>query len=315
VKDFFNLNKRQERGIFVLSLIIMIMIIANHFAPEFASGLPAHITESSELLQQVKWQHIEKESIDPKVCFEIRKKESQKFKKSPVHLKIFNPNNISFDEMIDMGFGKFLASNIVKYRDKGGRFKAGKDLARIYGMEEAFYKRLLPYIYIPSNEKSYLNSSVKDQLSRIQPATLVDDDLSKPRKKVFLGINTADSVQLLQVKGIGPYYAGAIIRYRNRLGGFVDKKQLLELYNVDSTKYNMWKDQLFLDTVKIRKIHINTADFRTILKHPYLDYEATKYIVNKRGHLGQFAALYELKDQEKFPDVLYNKLLPYLSLD
>jgi DNA uptake protein ComE-like DNA-binding protein len=310
VKEFFNINKRQERGIFVLSLIIMIMIIIDYFAPDLAPDLPAHITDNAKYLNQVKLLKVEEEPTDPKVCFEIRQKEKGNRAVENLHLKVFDPNVISEKEMLAMGFTKFLAANIRKYREKGGRFKKKKDLAKIYGMEDAFYSQLISYIDI-SVVKEVTAAADETFIEKVQDWEVKE----KPHKKVHLGINSADSVQLLEVEGIGPYYAGAIIRYRNRLGGFVNKLQLLELYNVDSVKYHRWEDQLYLDTLKIRKLPINTADFKTILRHPYIDYETTKYIVNKRAHLVKFAALSELKDPRKLPNILYQKLLPYLSLE
>jgi len=132
---------------------------------------------------------------------------------------------------------------------------------------------------------------------------------------IILGINSADSAQLIEVSGIGPFYAGAIVNYRNSLGGYRNMSQLMELYKMDSAKLEKMLPQLYLDSMVISKISINKVEFKDLLKHPYIDYETTKYILNKRQKLGKFAALYELKDPVNMPDSLYQKILPYIKLE
>lgn len=100
-------------------------------------------------------------------------------------------------------------------------------------------------------------------------------------------LNGADSVTLVKIPGIGPYYASRIIRYRQRLGGFQSVKQLKELrmtyFNVDSCAY------LFcVNPALIRQIDLDTMSFKAILRHPYLEYEDVQMMFNakrKYGHL------------------------------
>lgn len=106
--------------------------------------------------------------------------------------------------------------------------------------------------------------------------------ISKP-----LELNTADSVTLFKIRGIGPYYASKIIRYRQRLGGFYSVKQLKELkmtyFNVDSC------EQVFtVNPDFIIKCDMDTMTFKAILHHPYLEYEDVQMIFNAKrqyGHL------------------------------
>ena len=84
---------------------------------------------------------------------------------------------------------------------------------------------------------------------------------------------------------------------------------------MDSLKFNIISRELYLDSLPLKKIAINTADFKTILSHPYINYETTKYLVNKRKRLGKYAALYQLKDDKYISTTEWNKILPYIHLD
>jgi DNA uptake protein ComE-like DNA-binding protein len=106
------------------------------------------------------------------------------------------------------------------------------------------------------------------------------------RPPVMIEINTADSAQLVRLYGIGPSFAARILKYRGMLGGFFSCEQLLEVYGMDSTRYNGLKSNIRVDASSIQKIAVNEADFRTLLRHPYLDYETVKLIVNYREYTG-----------------------------
>ncbi|NPD45774.1 MULTISPECIES: helix-hairpin-helix domain-containing protein [unclassified Lentimicrobium] len=308
IKDYFNFNKRQERGVLVLSIIFLVSLSINHFGPKYLTKAPAHLSHNTPFLNQlntVKFEaEKEKSKYNPK---------SSNFKNPPekialVNLSFFDPNQVSSAQLLKMGLSEYVVRNVMKYRDKGGFFKSKNDLSKIYGMEESVFKQLEPYIRIelpePKKEKE-LEIKKLDKLV-----------IAKPLMKApLVDINTADSIQLIEVTGIGPFYAGAIVEYRNRLGGYLRMEQLKELYKMDDEKYAKMILGLKLDTIIIKQIPLNTAEFKSILRHPYIDYETTKYIVNMRKQLGKFSALYQLKDSNCFPDSLYLKLEPYLYLD
>lgn len=107
---------------------------------------------------------------------------------------------------------------------------------------------------------------------------------SAGKPPLMIEINTADSSQLTRLYGIGPSFAGRILKYRGMLGGFFSPEQLLEVYGMDSARYDGFKAHIRVDTSCIRKIPVNTAEFRDLLRHPYLDYETVKLIVNYRKY-------------------------------
>lgn len=134
-------------------------------------------------------------------------------------------------------------------------------------------------------------------------------------KVPVIELNTADSLDLLSLPGIGPYFAKAIIRYREKLGGYLSVNQLLEIYGMDQQKLERIKLNLRIDTTGFRKFAVNTADFKTIMRHPYCNYQIAKALVKFRQQYGLITRFDELKKSGIFPDTLYIRILPYLSLD
>lgn len=307
IKDYFHFNKRQERGVFVLSIIIIIVILLNHYAPFFYQRNPESLNENNIYFKQLSL--IAYKEIQEKRAL----KESYKNKKEePVELNIdqkFDPNTIPLEELLKMGVPKYVAENINKYRSKGGKFRVAQDIEKIYGMNEHLSDQMKPWIICPKPKMKVHQDSAEKKVKSLM------NKEAYPREIIRLGINASDSLDLLQVSGIGPFYAGAIVKYRNQLGGYIRLEQLMELYKMDSLKYNNMIKSLFLDSISPNQIALNGADFKTLLRHPYIDYETTKYLINKRKRLGKYSALYQIKDDTQMPPNQYEKILPYIKLD
>ena len=119
----------------------------------------------------------------------------------------FNPNTVSVEDLQRLGFSEKQAQAIDNYRQKGGRFRRREDFARSFVVADTVYDRLEPFIDIP----------------------LVD-------------INQADSLALLDLPGIGPFFAGKIVQYRSQLRGYSCPQQLMEIWHFDQEKYDGLKD-------------------------------------------------------------------------
>ncbi len=133
-KDFFNFNKRQERGVLVLSSILIIVILLSYYAPECASP-PENIQVNKEYLQQLQLLAME----DNKKVFsnnKIKNKESAIIEIN----SYFDPNTISKEKLLDIGLSDFVSNNIIKYRTNGGRFYISEDLSKICDIRKSMRK-------------------------------------------------------------------------------------------------------------------------------------------------------------------------------
>ncbi|MEN8155644.1 MAG: helix-hairpin-helix domain-containing protein [Bacteroidota bacterium] len=127
-------------------------------------------------------------------------------------------------------------------------------------------------------------------------------------------LNTIDSAGLLPLPGIGPVFAGRIVKYRNLLGGYVSSDQLMEVYGLDRERVQRIAPLLYIDTSDITLLHLNTAGFRELLRHPYLEYEDVKVLVNYRDEMGKFTSLREIREHALLPDSSLERVRAYLKL-
>jgi DNA uptake protein ComE-like DNA-binding protein len=134
-------------------------------------------------------------------------------------------------------------------------------------------------------------------------------------KAQLIEINTADTAALISLPGIGPYFANRIMKYRDLLGGYYMKKQLLEVYGMDSIRYGQFRNSIIVDTSKLRKIIINQVEFKDLLRHPYFDYELVKCIFNFRQKKKIIKSVEELGNLECINDSLFSKIKPYMSIN
>lgn len=110
-----------------------------------------------------------------------------------------------------------------------------------------------------------------------------------------LDLNQADSTELVALPQIGEVMASRIHRYRSRLGGFVSLEQLYELKGMDTARFEAIKPYITLETNEITKINVNQDEFKALLRHPYLEYEQVKAIVNHRERKGLIKDWTQLK--------------------
>jgi DNA uptake protein ComE-like DNA-binding protein len=159
---------------------------------------------------------------------------------------------------------------------------------------------------------------IKD--STVYPAHIFDEKETFVKKKSpsitkFLELNTIDSLELISINGIGPFYASQIINYRNKLGGFYKREQLMEIWKMKEETYQILMESLIIDTSTLQKIHLNTVSFEKLKNHPNLSYSQANSIVKMRTQLGRFDSISSIKKSKLINDDTFLRVRPYLSLD
>lgn len=133
-----------------------------------------------------------------------------------------------------------------------------------------------------------------------------------PKKTLSFELNTADSLDLVQLYNIGPVIARRILKYRSLLGGYVRKEQLREVYGIDSARYNDIAPHLTVDPSRITPIDINTADIDRLKRHPYLDYYQAKAIIRLREERGAYAGVRDILNIPIIDSETFTRIEPYL---
>ena len=130
---------------------------------------------------------------------------------------------------------------------------------------------------------------------------------------VVIELNTADSAKLTELQGIGPSFARRIISYRDKLGGFVRKEQIKEIFGLDSEKYATIQSQVSIDESLIKKIPVNTVTFEQLSHFPYLSFKQMNAIIQFREQHGEYESLADLKNIAIMDDATIEKIKPYIT--
>lgn len=280
LRNYFAFSPSEMRGAVVLICLMMLL----WFSPYIYQPL---LTDKYEALAQ------DRQTMDSLVQL----MEGGMVKNVSIHelspkLLPFDPNTVKREDLLSMGISDEIASRIIKYRDSGGKFRIKKDLQKIYGLSADTYARLALYITLPDTQ---------------QVAT-------KAKKIERLDINRADTTQLIKLRGIGTVLSARIIKFRNVLGGFYAVDQLREVYGISELALESLQKYTFVapDFVP-QQLNINEADFKTLVRHPYISYEMTKAILNHRETYGAFTDKSHLKEIPAIADSTFNKLKPYIA--
>ena len=126
-----------------------------------------------------------------------------------------------------------------------------------------------------------------------------------------IDVNSADTVELKKIPGIGSGIAGSIVRYRERLGGFYALNQLEEVKHVTPDLLKWFK----LENDSVRKVEINKAGLDKLRAHPYLNFYQAKIIIEHRRTKGAIKSLSQLALYEEFAEKDLNRLSAYISFD
>jgi DNA uptake protein ComE-like DNA-binding protein len=138
------------------------------------------------------------------------------------------------------------------------------------------------------------------------------------RKEAFSGIidvNSADTTELMQLKGVGAFFAKKIIKYRDRLGGFFTISQIKEIYNFPVELADQIAPQLSFNQAFIQKININTVVDTILDNHPYISKVEAKTLVAYRSKHGKFGNCEDLLKSITIQKEVKDRLCPYLVFD
>jgi DNA uptake protein ComE-like DNA-binding protein len=192
----------------------------------------------------------------------------------------FDPNTVSLEDLQRLGLTLRQAESIENYRSKGGRFRSKDDFRKMYVVSDTLFTRLEPFIKIPKVE-----------------------------------LNAADSAALVSLRGIGPYYAHKILEYRERLGGFLYKAQLLEIEGFDEDRLAGFSDDIEIDTTRCIHLDLWNATESALARHPYLGTKGARSIARYKSLYDTTRwTLADLEHERVLPKENIEKLKKYIEI-
>lgn len=294
LRDFFYFN-RSDRGILLFFLLLAIVAFSLIF---FVGGEGEDTlvgAEDSLFVQEQAVSSYKEQSRQP--FFRTESRSVERF--------VFDPNTADSTALLRLGLQQWQVRNIYKYRAAGGIYRHPSDFARLYGLTRKQYRELEPYIriskdYAPASEIFAQQQHESHDTARRYPVKL------KPTE--HLDLNISDTSDLKRVPGIGSYFAGRIVDYRQRLGGFYSAEQLKEIEDFPESAISF-----FHVSNNIRKINVNTLKLNELKRHPYLNYYQAKAVVDYRRLRGPLKSLDDLRLLKDFGETDIERLRHYVE--
>ncbi|MFS4470616.1 hypothetical protein [Chryseobacterium sp. T20] len=179
-------------------------------------------------------------------------------KNNPVKSKIqyhpFDPNQLGLDEWKALGFSEKQAITIINYRDRNlrGSFKSLEDLQKCFVISAEKFQEMKPYIKLQEKQQEKTDFSKTD-------------------------LNTITFKQLIEF-GLDERSAGSLIGFRKKLGGFMNKQQILSTYNIDQDLVQKLISIAPLNISNVPRYSLVEAPEEWLKNHPYFKYSADKII-------------------------------------
>ncbi|MEZ2415855.1 ComEA family DNA-binding protein [Muriicola sp. E247] len=280
MKSHFRYSKQEKRGIFFLLFLIASLQSGFYFVN----------------LKSTR----EKEpyfTVDTLAQAFIDSVKASPAKNERLKLNPFNPNFITDYRGYVLGISPEELDRLYAFRKTGRYIRTTEEFQAVTKISKELLGQVEPYFKFPRLRQRNKTRSGADQIS-------IPRDL-----------NSATARELQQISGIGPVLSSRIIRFRDRLGGFIVTEQLLDVYGLDRevAEKAMKMFQVF-NAPEIRKINLNQAQVNELTGLVYLNQEIARKIVAYREELGRYDSIEQLTKIEDFPTDRIQRIKLYLAL-
>lgn len=288
-QDPFYISKRNRRGVITLFVFSLIVVFTPRFLMFFEKD--DKIVVSLEDIES-----FEKSRSYSHNTFQNRK-EYSKDNKYKIPQRKFDPNQYSFEDWIKLGLSEKQVAVVMKFTIRG--IYSNEDLKKIFVIPEELYNKIKDSTFYPQRETL---SKIEREINQDRASAILVD------------LNKSSIEDFTKINGIGPFYAKQIIRYREQLGGYHSKEQLLEVWKMNFETYEKLKDYIFIQKTEIKKISLNSTNINELNNHPYLNWNQANSIIKMREQRGGFNSVSDIKESALIDEETFEKLVPYLNL-
>lgn len=297
ISDYLRFSKKDRVGVLCLLILIIIIWLLPRL---FAKDENVFVKEDKVLLAAVdtlnKKQKPSYEKDDEEAFNQYEPSTTTGFSKG--ELFQFDPNLLTSEGWKRLGLNERAIRTINNYRSKGGKFYKPQDLEKIWGLPPGFYQRVKEYISIAKADKKEEN---------------VVQAVKPEKKNLNINVNSADTIALIALPGIGSKLALRILNFRDKLGGFYSVDQIKETYGLADSTFQKIKIYLIVDG-QVEKINLNTVTKDELKIHPYIKWNLANAIVEYRNQHGDYKSIDDLKNISMLDETTFNKIAHYLSL-
>ncbi len=277
-------SKGQRIGVFALLVLIIILQIVL-FSLNNKSNSEKFSLEEQEFQNQI----------------DSLKRLKLKDKKPKIYP--FNPNFITDFKGYQLGMSVGEIDRLHKFRNQNKWINSAKQFKEITKISDTLFLKISPYFKFPdwvTNPKKKKFKKFKKEVKKVEPTT---NDLNKA---------TVEDLKI--ISGVGDKLSERIIKYRTKLQGFNFENQLYEVWGLDKQiAEKILGTFKIIEKLAIKKVNVNTASFKEVLRTPYVDYELCKKIFDYRDEVAELQNISELKNIKDFPLDKYEKIVLYLE--
>ena len=303
----FRIPKEETRAITICSLLLFVVVVVMVGVWKWGRNSQTQ-TNDITAAEQKALAELEKQVKTDSAQHSVRYDETH----LAAHLFPFDPNHDDSVTLRKIGLSQWQVKNLMKYRRRGGKWRSPDDFRRLYGLSEADFQRLKPYIRIAKADRlgRYVTYEEQDYYGTPKGEIPQFEKQEKLSEGTTLSLNEADTTQLKKIPGVGSYYAQKIVKYRERLGGFVSVSQINE---VEGLPPGIGRWFQLSSELHVKQLAINKATFKELVRHPYLSYEQTKAIVNHIRQYGPIRSWQDLRLYKEFSEDDFHRLTPYIK--
>lgn len=318
MSDYFYFTKRERNGLLVLVAISLLVLSLPAIARKFQAVEKYDFEGYKQVLAAA--------SPDTKNTQEVTQKNM--VRPAVLNPQPIDPNTADKDGFLNLGLSPKLVNTIINYRNKGGKFYKAESLKKIYGMTDADYQRILPYLIFkdpPKQKQPRTAAVVVSQPIVTSPEVVIQN----PDQK--FDPNTVAKEALISF-GLPEKIVNRMIKFRNAGGKFAEPADLENVYGMKAA----WVEQLmpWMEIAKREKIDpskINLRKKKIVKKeNPITDINTADYedwqnltgigpyyadkIMSYREKLGGFISVDQIMETRGLPDSVKQSILPALRL-
>ena len=211
-KSYFLFSIKEQKGIIVLGLILLLSIVISWLLPK-----------------------------------SILKEKQNKDQKEYV-LFNFDPNSLDSAHALLLGIPPRQISTLLRYRNKGGRFYHKEDLGHWYGLKKELVEKLMPYVSIPNKEKGeqYQWNRYRSNVYGKSNGYFLN---GKSRYKDIgwtIDINEATALEWEAQTKLSKKVIERLLQYKQYLGGFHSIYQISKVYGMTDSIFQILRPHLMV---------------------------------------------------------------------
>ncbi len=286
LKSHFKLDHRQRNGILLLVLLVIVgwavYFLVNPMKGDYSNAL------TDEQLEKFEAQ------------FDSIQRERDSLNQPKIYS--FNPNYINDYKGYTLGMKVEEIDKLLRFRESGKWINSAEDFQEVTGVSDSLLNQISPYFKFP------------DWITNPKPKATFFNKRNEIDNKTKTDLNTASFEDLVEVESLDPAIAKRIIEYRKKLGGFLDDRQLYDVYGISNEQVRQLQSVFtVLTKPDIKPVNVNSASASDLSTVPFITFQIAREILNYRLLHTEINDLDELLKIEGITPYKLDRIKLYLS--